>query len=150
MKTLLDTNTWIALTVETHPHHTVARNWYNAAPLAAGDLIFCRSTEISFLRLLTQKKVMQLCHAVALTNEEAIHFLNNLYNDPAVARVDEPPATRTLWLELAKSNLSSPHVWMDAYLSAMAIALGAQLVTFDRGFVSYEPSGLALRRLEPG
>jgi predicted nucleic acid-binding protein len=56
MKELLDTNTWIALCLETHPQHPVARGWYEAAPLTSGDLLFCRATEISFLRLLTQEQ----------------------------------------------------------------------------------------------
>lgn len=54
LKELLDTNTWIALALETHPHHAAARRWYEAAPLTRGDLLFCRATEISFLRLITQ------------------------------------------------------------------------------------------------
>jgi hypothetical protein len=145
----LDTNTWIALTVETHPHHAAARRWYDAAPLGSGDLLFCRPTEISFLRLVTQERVMQQqCGAAPLTNDQAITFLANLYDDPAVARVDdEPPATRSLWLELARSDLASPNTWMDAYLSALAISLGAEFVTFDRGFSVYQDRGLDLRLL---
>jgi toxin-antitoxin system PIN domain toxin len=148
MRALLDTNTWIALTVETHPHHAPARRWYEAAPLSRGELLFCRPTEISFLRLITQKRVMQACSAMPLTNEEAIHFLNGVHHDEAVARVEEPPATRSLWLELSKFHYAAPNVWMDAYLSAFAIALGASFVTFDRGFQSYESNGLDLHMLE--
>jgi toxin-antitoxin system PIN domain toxin len=117
MKALLDTNTWIALTVETHPHHASARRWYRAAPLTRGDLLFCRSTELSFLRLLTQDKVMRMCGVMPLTNDQAIHFLDNVYRDPAVAHAGEPPAARSLWYELAKENYAAPSVWMDAYLT---------------------------------
>jgi predicted nucleic acid-binding protein len=49
----LDTDTWIALTIETHTQYAVARQWYEAEPLTAGDLLFCRATETSFLRLIT-------------------------------------------------------------------------------------------------
>src|SRR5205809_4699364 len=58
MKRLLDTNTWIALTVETHRHHATARQWYDEAPLTPGDLVFCLPTELGFLRLITQTAVM--------------------------------------------------------------------------------------------
>ena len=53
MRRFLDTNTWIALTVETHTQHATARGWYDTEPLTAGDLVFCRATETSFLRLIT-------------------------------------------------------------------------------------------------
>lgn len=148
MKRLLDTNSWIALTVETHPHNTPVREWYDAAPLAGGDLLFCRPTEMSFLRLITQESVMKRCGLVALTNEEAQEFLDNVYRDPAVGYVDEPVGVRKLWLQLAKAPVASPNVWMDAYLSAIAISSGAELVTFDRGFVKFQTDGLVLRLLD--
>ena len=148
MKELLDTNTWIALALETHPQHAAARRWYEAAPLMRGDLLFCRATEISFLRLITQEQVMKRCGVVAMTNEQAIEYLAGVYRDPAVARVEEPVAARTLWLQLASSPKASPNVWMDAYLAAFAIALGAEMVTFDRAFSSFLDNGLALHLLE--
>lgn len=70
MKRLLDINTWIALTIETHPLHVSARSWYEAAPLGAGDLVFCQPAEIGFLRLVTQAAVMNRCGAAPLTNAE--------------------------------------------------------------------------------
>jgi toxin-antitoxin system PIN domain toxin len=143
----LDTNTWIALALETHPQHAIARAWYQAAPLRGGDLLFCRATEQSFLRLVTQEQVMKRCGVVAMTNEQAIEYLAAVYADPAVALVDEPPAARSLWFELANSPHASPNLWMDAYLAAFAIALGAEMVTFDRGFTRFAQRGLALRLL---
>ena len=148
MRELLDTNTWIALTVETHPHHSMAQRWYEAAPLTVGDLMFCRLTEMGFLRLVTQKQVMKQCGLVALSNDEAVEYLSRVYEDPAVVRVEEPPATRNLWLELAAGPHASPHVWTDAYLAAFAIGLDAEFVTFDRGFTTYQKRGLNLLLLE--
>jgi uncharacterized protein len=148
LRELLDTNTWIALALETHPQHAAARRWYQAAPLTPGDLLFCRATEISFLRLITQEQVMKRCGVVAMTNDQAIDYLAGLYRDPAVTRVEEPPAVRSLWLDLAGSPHASPNVWMDAYLAAFAIAVGAEMVTFDRAFSSFASKGLRLHLLE--
>lgn len=145
MRRLLDTNTWIALAVETHAQHAAARRWYDAELLTAGDLLFCHATEISFLRLITQSRVMHDCGLSALTNVEAVEYLRNVYRDPAVARAQEPSATRALWLRLAGVPQASPHVWMDAYLAAFAIALGAQFVTFDGAFSRYVGDGLPPR-----
>jgi len=147
MKRLLDTNTWIALTVETHAQHPAAKRWYDAEPLTQGDLLFCRATETSFLRLITQARVMNASGVAPLTNAEAVEYLEYVYRDPAVARVDEPPQTRALWLRLAGAPLVSPNVWMDAYLAAFAISLGAEFVTFDRAFEKYVADGLTLLEL---
>jgi len=96
MKRLLDINTWIALTLETHPHHQAARKWYEQSPLESGDLLFCRQTELGFLRLVTQTAVMNQCGAAPLSNSDAIEFLWALYADPAVSCADEPPSVRKL------------------------------------------------------
>jgi toxin-antitoxin system PIN domain toxin len=53
---LPDVNVWIALTSDRHIHHPSARTW-----LESGDdlqLVFCRVTEMGFLRLLTNPHVM--------------------------------------------------------------------------------------------
>lgn len=147
MKRLLDVNTWIALTVETHPHHLPAREWYREADLEPGDLVFCRQTEMGLLRLLTQAAVMNRCGAEPLTNDEAADFLDSVYQDPAVSRAEEPEAARDLWIELARGPQAAPLRWMDAYLAAFAITLGAEMVTFDRGFLAYRSVGLELHVL---
>lgn len=147
MKRLLDINTWIALTLETHPQHGPAHSWYQSEALTRGDLTFCRQTEIGFLRLITQAAVMNQCGAAALSNSEAIEYLANVFQDPAVSHADEPTTTRGLWLELAAWPQPGPKLWMDAYLAAFAVTLDAELVTFDRGFASFQARGLKLRLL---
>lgn len=144
----MDINTWIALTLETHPHHDAARKWYGEATLKRGDLVFCLPTELGFLRLITQAAVMGQCGAAPLSNAEAVEFLAHVYDDLAVSRAVEPAATRGLWLQLADRSQAAPNVWMDAYLAAFAIGLGAEMITFDRGFQAYHAAGLAIQLLE--
>ena len=48
MRRLLDINTWIALSLDTHPQYRPARLWYQQTPLQRGDLVFCRQTELGF------------------------------------------------------------------------------------------------------
>ena len=149
MKRLLDINTWIALSLASHPQHQAARQWYQRTPIAAGELLLCRPAEMGFLRLTTQERVMQQYGVQALTNDEALTFLTQVCSDPAIALVDEVHTTRNLWQKLAKGPRPSPNVWMDAYLAALAISLGAEMVTFDQGFKSYTRHGLKLALLIP-
>jgi toxin-antitoxin system PIN domain toxin len=148
MKALLDTNLWIALTLDTHPGNPSAVAWHASAPLNRGSLLFCRHTEISFLRLTTQEATMQAFGKKPFSNTEAARFLASVQADPMVVTAQESPGTKELWLKLAASGVPSPKVWMDAYLAALAIQAGADLLTFDKGFRKFEKAGLSLHLLE--
>jgi uncharacterized protein len=52
---LPDVNVWIALASDRHEHHALARRWFDSLAQAA---CFCRVTQMAFLRLLTNSKVM--------------------------------------------------------------------------------------------
>src|SRR6266513_2186334 len=57
MTYLPDVNVWIALAAERHTLHRAARHWFSN--LQDEKLTFCRLTQLGFLRLLTNKHVMQ-------------------------------------------------------------------------------------------
>lgn len=145
MRKLLDLNVWMALAIDTHPQHTAARAWLDEATIPAGGLLFCLQTEMGLLRLLTQAGTMKAFGLAALTNTEALAFVRKTQSDPKVARVESPPPiTREIWLRAAATKTPSPNVWMDAWLAAFAIALDAEMVTFDSGFENFTIHGLKL------
>lgn len=147
MRKLLDINAWLALFLEGHSQHTIARRWYAEETIAPAELCFCRSTELGLLRLLTQQQVMQACGQNPFTNEEAVRFLSQVQRDEAIGFVGEAPGTRALWLAFSRCGQASPKVWMDAYLAALAVTQDMELVTFDSGFRNYQSSGLCLKLL---
>jgi toxin-antitoxin system PIN domain toxin len=57
MNCLPDVNVWIALAAEKHVHHSAARRWFSSR--TEEKLAFCRFTQVGFLRLLTNRHVMQ-------------------------------------------------------------------------------------------
>ena len=57
MTYLPDVNVWIALAAERHIQHRAARHWFSN--LQDEKLAFCRPIQLEFLRLLTNKHVMQ-------------------------------------------------------------------------------------------
>jgi uncharacterized protein len=91
---------------------------------------------------------MNPCGVAPVSNSEVVEFLSKVYADPVVSRADEPREVWALWLKLANRPGAAPNVWTDAYLAAFAITLSAELVTFDRGFKSYEKAGLTVQLLE--
>jgi toxin-antitoxin system PIN domain toxin len=140
VKYLCDSNVWLALALGQHTHHGAASAWFGA--LGETEIaFFCRSTRISFLRLLTQHLAPGF---QSLTNRQAWGVLDQLLEDEAVGFAAEPPDMDGVWRSLSDENAASPKKWMDAYLAAFAMAGGLRLVTFDSGFRSFEPGGLDL------
>ena len=134
MRHLCDSNVFIALAVESHPQHEVAVAWMEG--LAEGDeLAFCRTTEITFLRLLTVREAMR---ESVCTNEEAIEKYLTLRSDSRVVFVDEPNGIGAEFLRFAKHAEPSPKRWMDSYLAAFAKTTKMKFVSFDRGFAGYK------------
>jgi toxin-antitoxin system PIN domain toxin len=130
MKHLCDANIWVAITRASHEHHRIAADWFEC--LSAGDsAAFCRSTQQSFLRLLTNAFVTR---QPPLSNDEAIRGYRSLRRDVRVVWLEEPAGLEEKWLSFAEVSTPSPNRWMDAYLAAFALLAGARLITFDRGF----------------
>lgn len=134
MTHLCDSNVFIALVLGQHIHHARARQWFET--LGENERVaFCRATQISFLRLLTQPIAPGY---QPLTNRAAWDILDALMQDDNLTWVPEPPNLDPVWRKLADLGSCSPKHWMDAYLAAFAVAGGFQLVTFDSAFRQFE------------
>lgn len=137
---LLDSNIWVALTIDRHEHHREALAWFNEMP-DDRSACFCRMTQNSFLRLISSKGIFQ---EDTMTNEQAIKAYRQFHLDPRVGWIDEPAGFEDKWFAAASVRSPAPKRWMDAYLWACARMTGARLVTFDSGFRQYKSDGLDL------
>lgn len=146
MRNLCDSNVLLAFVLANHPHHALARKWFQTLePKKTVGL--CRFTQVSLLRLLTTEAILK---QDTQTNSEALSVWNALAKHPRCEFIfNEPSTLESLWSGLAGSNKASPKVWMDAFLAAFAMGHGLRLVTFDRGFESYRKKGLDLLLLTP-
>lgn len=142
---LCDTNVWLALALSKHVHHHVAREWLDTIEEVA-TVHFCRATQQSFLRLLTNRAVLGAYGNAPLTNAEAWSAYAALLADDRITMAgQEPGSLETKWRTFAVRQSVSPKVWMDAYLAAFASTGGFELVTTDTDFKQYR--GIALRLL---
>ncbi len=139
---LADTNFWLALSLSKHTFHAAARDWF-AAQSARRSVLFCRSTQQSFLRLLTTEATTRPYGIPPMTNAGAWELYESLLADRRIAWAPEPAAgsIQSRWKSLAARGASSPKLWMDAYLAAFAMAGGHQFVTTDKAFGQYEGLG---------
>ena len=131
---LCDSNVWLALVLSRHTHHRAAREWLEAVS-APGAVLFCRATQQTFLRLLTNASVLSPYGNPPLTNRQAWEAYQALLaDDRIVFRSEEPAGLEALWRRFAVRGTASPKLWMDAYLAAFALSGGCRLVTTDTAF----------------
>ena len=137
MMPLADSNVWLALTLSKHEFHAVARRWLERQSSREAAL-FCRSTQLSFLRLLTTSAVLAPYGVPALSNQAAWSTYEGFLADERIAWAEEPRGLETTWKRLAGGSKASPKLWMDAYLAAFAMSGGHQLVTTDKAFKQFK------------
>ena len=130
---LLDVNVWLALAVEAHTHHGRARRYWEqeAAPIA----VFCRVTQMAFLRLLTNRAVLG---SQVLSPSQAWAKTTDFLRLPEVELFDEPLGLEDAWERFATAGKSSPNLWTDAYLAAFSARAGLRLVSFDKAFSIFD------------
>ncbi|RYG35786.1 PIN domain-containing protein [bacterium] len=141
--TLADSNFWLALSIQQHPNREVSVRWFGLQSETA-SVLMCRSTQQSFLRLLTTESVFRPLGVLPMTNAEAWTIYSAFLSDRRVGFEVEPPQTEAIWRSLTDRQTASPKLWMDAYLAAFAMAGGYSFVTTDRGFRQYEGLDVAI------
>ena len=146
MDFLYDANLWVALSFEHHARFTAACRDFGLRD-SANPAAFCRVTQHAFLRLVTAPALQRGYGSRAISNAEAVGAYEGLKNLSQVVWLDEPDGLESLWLQLASVRSASPKIWTDAYLAAFAIGHGAELVSFDADFKTFEKDGLKLRLL---
>ena len=132
MPTLCDANVLLALSYERHIHHQIALAWLDRQ--GRREVVLCRSTQLSLLRLLCNTSVMDrdVCTMV-----QAWEIYDEILEDDRFQFCSEPSALEQTLRQFTQSNRASSKLWQDAYLAAFAITAGLQMVTFDRGFKQF-------------
>ena len=92
MTYLPDVNVWIALAADKHIHHIAARSWF--AKIGDEQLAFCRINQLAFLRLLTNKHVMQ---EDVMSPSGAWNAYQALRSDWRIGYLREPEALSERW-----------------------------------------------------
>ena len=98
---LCDSNVWLALALSMHAHHAAAREWFEAVA-DPRSVLFCRATQQTFLRLLTNASVLSPYGNAPLTNRQAWEAYQALLADDRIAfRSEEPAGLEAQWRRFA-------------------------------------------------
>ena len=91
---LADSNVWIALALPKHEFHTAVGAWFGQ-PKAPEEVLFCRSTQQAFLRLLTTGAVIAPYGIPPLSNQAAWSVYEGFLADERISWVKEPRSSKT-------------------------------------------------------
>ena len=130
---LPDLNDWLALTCPGHSHHRPAVHYWEQQ--AAKQVLFCTVTALGLARLVCQPKVMG---AAVKTAKEASALLEACCQQPGVSMALAEPQGWVLFHQFLRSGEVPARLCTDAYLSAIAMANGWRLVSFDLNFERFE------------
>ena len=122
---LVDVGVWLAATWGRHAHHRVARQWFDEE---SDDLILCRVTQMSLLRLITNSAILG---EDAVTRSGAWRIVDQIWSDDRVLWAEEPDQLKAVFRAISARDDNSHKLWTDDYLAAFAQAIGASLVTLD-------------------
>lgn len=123
----LDANVWLALLWNRHSQSERARAWFERAE--DEQYFWCRFTQLTVLRLLTNEKVMG---RDAQSMSEAWKVWDRISADSRMVFLGEPEGIEKEFRARSRLSTRSPKVWADAYLLAFAAVSGLKFVTFDR------------------
>ena len=125
-----DINVWLALATPEHVHAPAARRWWDEEE---GNIVFCRLSQLGFLRLLTTAAAMD---GRPLTISQAWSVYDRFFEDDRVTFFPEPREVESAFRKKAVGRTASPKIWADAWLLGLAEAAGGKLVTFDKALAS--------------
>ena len=131
---LVDVGVWLAAVWGRHAHHPVAAGWFGKE---AGDIVFCRVTQMGLLRLLSNPAIMG---GDAIDRSQAWRTYDLLWADERVLWADEPAELDAVWRAISARDDRSHQLWTDDYLAAFAQASESTLVTLDRKVPARYPS----------
>ncbi len=131
---LVDVGVWLAATWGRHARHHIARQWFDEQ---SDDLILCRVTQMSLLRLISNPAIMG---EDVVTRSEAWRIIDQLWSDNRVLWAEEPDHLDAVFRAISAQNDNSHKVWTDDYLAAFAQAGGASLATLDTKLKGRYPS----------
>ena len=100
---------------------------------AKEQFFFCRFTQITVLRLVATKEIM---NKDAKNMSEAWTLWDKVWADHRIAFLPEPDGLEKEFRKHSRLSSRSPKVWADAYLLVFASVAGVKLVTFDRALES--------------
>lgn len=130
---LLDVNVLIYAYREDADRHEEHRSWLDLAtkadtPCGAADVVLS-----GFLRVVTNPRALSPPAPVG----HALTFIQSLRQRPSYVSIGPSPRHWAIFARLCRQANAKGNLVPDAYLAALAIETGSELVTTDRDFARF-------------
>jgi toxin-antitoxin system PIN domain toxin len=130
---LLDVNVLLYAFRDAAPRHAEYRSWLEDAiaspePLGISDLVLS-----SFVRIATHPRVFDPPASL----DDALAFADALRAMPNAVRIAAGPRHWELFEDACREGSARGNLVADAYLAALAIGNGCELITTDRDFARF-------------
>lgn len=127
---LADVNVLVYAHRKDLPEHARFSTWLRDEIESGRGYAVCDASMTGFLRVVTNGRVF----ADPTPLDIALRFIDELREQPNVIRVDPGARHWSLFADLCAAIGARGNDIPDAYLAALAIESGSELVTADRGF----------------
>jgi len=130
---VLDVNVVVAAHRDDHPAFAEVRPWFDAilegdVPFGVPDLVWA-----SFVRIATHRRIFEVPTPLA----DAFAFVAAVRAQPHHVGVAPGPGHFDLFTRLCGDGDVTGDLVPDAYLAALAVELGAELISLDRDFARF-------------
>ena len=130
---LPDVNILVYAHREDTPRHTEFRAWLESVINGAEAYAVSETVLAGFVRIVTHPRIF----AVRSDTESALSFAQTVREQPNAVIVARGPRHWDIFAGLCRSGGAQGNLIPDAYLAALAIESGSELVTADRGFARF-------------
>lgn len=131
---LLDSNVAVAAHRADHPHHEVARPWFDELLLSEERFAVPDVVWASFVRIVTSSRIFVEPSPI----DDAFAFLRAVREQPNYVAVEPGEDHLGIFEELCLRYDARGDLVPDAYLAALATEGGCSVASFDRDFARFE------------
>jgi toxin-antitoxin system PIN domain toxin len=131
---LLDVNVLVAAHRADHPHHELVGPWF--ADLTSGDEPFWVPDDVwaSFVRISTNRRIFDVSTPI----DDAFAFLAAVRDQPNHLSLVPTERHLDLFEDLCRDYDATGDLTADAYVAALALDHGCEVVSLDRDFARFE------------
>lgn len=127
---LLDVNILVHAFREDAPRHATLRGWLQRQVYSEGAFAVADLALSGFLRVVTHPRVFNPPTPLA----EALEFVEALRGQPNCVVLAPGERHWSIFMRLCRDSDARGNLIADAYLAALAIESGSELITTDRDF----------------
>ncbi len=127
---LVDANVLLYAEDELSPHHSSARQWWDAQLSGVSPVCLCWTVLNAFLRIATSPRVFE--HPLSL--EQAIARVQSWLEQPCTRMVHPTDRHWIVFQEMLVEGQAVANLVTDAHLAALACEYGCELISTDADF----------------